>query len=596
MLPSSNLSSLKLKNKKLFKKVIKYRKKTPMVTSGVSDNFGEYRSDDSFDHSLLDTPIVLIKREKIICLGSIKSNESDSITPKCFYTTENKEDSLENLSPPIVESSNSIANSESDLLNTEESSDERHFRHYIPPLIVPQTTSKLFLKRIGIFTENKPSDETKMSDDNGPIDLNPLNSNPLKMDIFSISTTIAPILERKETVYDFEENSRKMPIPILDQMKCNQTSSKDVEDFQKRMYLNVYEYPQSGSDCENNATIVTETEKSPEYYQLVQNDGDSEIKTDDIESKPNEIDQVDSIIILAKNDDRIVERDDSTTEPSIEYRSNLANIEKNQTKEEMTTSVKDLWQVGRRKKSMSILSRQSSENEIKINSNDTIVSTEHNINQQEARRIDNRSTLRIPKLLLPKVNRPAMYSLNGYVPKPSLQRPISRSNTTRKKKNRRMKNSKNKSKKLRKNRLNSKENSLITDSWSNLDSNKMTGKQNDYENDFDYDNESESDLIETSESIAHSLANLQEKRKILSKSMRKNLGLTAPKASLSSIPKTSFDCGGKRADGVYADQETGCQVWHICQNGQMHSFLCPIGTIFNSKNRVCDWWYNTACG
>lgn len=73
---------------------------------------------------------------------------------------------------------------------------------------------------------------------------------------------------------------------------------------------------------------------------MVQNDRDSEIKTDDIESKPNEIDQVDSIIILAKNDDRIVERDDSTTEPSIEYRSNLANIEKNQTKEEMTTSVK----------------------------------------------------------------------------------------------------------------------------------------------------------------------------------------------------------------------------------------------------------------
>ena len=45
--------------------------------------------------------------------------------------------------------------------------------------------------------------------------------------------------------------------------------------------------------------------------------------------------------------------------------------------------------------------------------------------------------------------------------------------------------------------------------------------------------------------------------------------------SLNNIPKTSFECADKRIDGVYADEETGCQVWHVCQNGADHVFLCP---------------------
>lgn len=65
--------------------------------------------------------------------------------------------------------------------------------------------------------------------------------------------------------------------------------------------------------------------------------------------------------------------------------------------------------------------------------------------------------------------------------------------------------------------------------------------------------------------------------------------------SLNNIPKTGFECSDHRIDGVYADIETGCQVWHVCQNGAHHSFLCPSGTIFNTKNGVCDWWYNTRC-
>ena len=38
------------------------------------------------------------------------------------------------------------------------------------------------------------------------------------------------------------------------------------------------------------------------------------------------------------------------------------------------------------------------------------------------------------------------------------------------------------------------------------------------------------------------------------------------------------------------------QVFHVCESGQRQSsFLCPRGTIFNQKHRVCDWWYNVKC-
>lgn len=59
--------------------------------------------------------------------------------------------------------------------------------------------------------------------------------------------------------------------------------------------------------------------------------------------------------------------------------------------------------------------------------------------------------------------------------------------------------------------------------------------------------------------------------------------------TLHSVPKTGFECNDLN-NGVYADVETGCQVWHICQNRHKHSFLCPNGTIFNEKNGICDWW------
>lgn len=38
------------------------------------------------------------------------------------------------------------------------------------------------------------------------------------------------------------------------------------------------------------------------------------------------------------------------------------------------------------------------------------------------------------------------------------------------------------------------------------------------------------------------------------------------------------------------------QVWHYClEDGRDEPFLCPIGTVFNQRHFICDWWYNTDC-
>jgi len=69
-------------------------------------------------------------------------------------------------------------------------------------------------------------------------------------------------------------------------------------------------------------------------------------------------------------------------------------------------------------------------------------------------------------------------------------------------------------------------------------------------------------------------------------------------APLNSIPKTDFECTDKKGRfvaGLFADQKTGCQVWHLCSSNRKYSFLCPSGTIFNAKLRICDWRYNVKC-
>jgi len=64
----------------------------------------------------------------------------------------------------------------------------------------------------------------------------------------------------------------------------------------------------------------------------------------------------------------------------------------------------------------------------------------------------------------------------------------------------------------------------------------------------------------------------------------------------SSIPNTRFTCEGKQYDpGMYADEETGCQVYHLCYLGRRESFLCGIGTVFNQAIMNCDFWHSVDC-
>jgi len=69
---------------------------------------------------------------------------------------------------------------------------------------------------------------------------------------------------------------------------------------------------------------------------------------------------------------------------------------------------------------------------------------------------------------------------------------------------------------------------------------------------------------------------------------------------LSSVQETSFSCSGLVFGGYYADQEQGCQAYHVCLRGPRDlfpvSFLCPNGTLFNQRLFVCDWWFNVECG
>lgn len=63
-----------------------------------------------------------------------------------------------------------------------------------------------------------------------------------------------------------------------------------------------------------------------------------------------------------------------------------------------------------------------------------------------------------------------------------------------------------------------------------------------------------------------------------------------------SIPDTKFSCDGAPFEpGMYADESTGCQVYHLCYQGRRESFLCGIGTVFNQAIMNCDFWYSVEC-
>uniref|UniRef100_A0A182QNF9 Chitin-binding type-2 domain-containing protein n=1 Tax=Anopheles farauti TaxID=69004 RepID=A0A182QNF9_9DIPT len=63
---------------------------------------------------------------------------------------------------------------------------------------------------------------------------------------------------------------------------------------------------------------------------------------------------------------------------------------------------------------------------------------------------------------------------------------------------------------------------------------------------------------------------------------------------LTHIPRTVFDCK-THGNGYFADLETRCQVFHICDDGKKISFLCPNGTIFRQLDLICDWWFKVDC-
>lgn len=66
------------------------------------------------------------------------------------------------------------------------------------------------------------------------------------------------------------------------------------------------------------------------------------------------------------------------------------------------------------------------------------------------------------------------------------------------------------------------------------------------------------------------------------------------------LPDTTFHCGDqKHFPGLYADEDLGCMVFHVCaltDDGLiMKSFLCPENTLFDQTVLKCNWWFYTDC-
>lgn len=52
------------------------------------------------------------------------------------------------------------------------------------------------------------------------------------------------------------------------------------------------------------------------------------------------------------------------------------------------------------------------------------------------------------------------------------------------------------------------------------------------------------------------------------------------------LPNSKFDCSG-RATGYYADDGLNCEVFHYCQDGARHSWICPEGFTFHQVHLIC---------
>lgn len=59
--------------------------------------------------------------------------------------------------------------------------------------------------------------------------------------------------------------------------------------------------------------------------------------------------------------------------------------------------------------------------------------------------------------------------------------------------------------------------------------------------------------------------------------------------------KTNFSCEG-RPSGYYADVDTGCELYHMCDElGRKFSYACPNTTLFQQRMLVCDHWFMVNC-
>lgn len=56
-----------------------------------------------------------------------------------------------------------------------------------------------------------------------------------------------------------------------------------------------------------------------------------------------------------------------------------------------------------------------------------------------------------------------------------------------------------------------------------------------------------------------------------------------------------FECPN---NGIFADEPSGCQAYHVCQSGAQvqQKFQCPLGTLFNNIILTCDFAHNVQCG
>nr|XP_022919775.1 uncharacterized protein LOC111428474 [Onthophagus taurus] len=56
-----------------------------------------------------------------------------------------------------------------------------------------------------------------------------------------------------------------------------------------------------------------------------------------------------------------------------------------------------------------------------------------------------------------------------------------------------------------------------------------------------------------------------------------------------------FTCNGRPA-GYYADVDSGCQIYHMCDGlGRQFSYSCPNTTLFQQRMLICDHWYMVNC-